>query len=139
MKKAAFIVGAALLVCGLTCVGSAFFGIRSTQLREAREASEPQRAPTPNTPKSALDRMEVAFEGHHSREAIKARMDRALRLYGLPITDENYSRAASVLIVLGDKNNVSEMELLDRIIRSHVPGSPLTFQEAAAFAAVLPP
>ena len=85
---------------------------------------------------SPLEQMEVAFIGNPSRAAIKARMDQAMRLYGLPITEDNYSRAASVLVVMRKEHGQSEMAILDYMIRSHVPGVSLDFPDAAALSAV---
>ena len=84
----------------------------------------------------ALGQIEVAFEGNYTREQIKPVLDHAMTLYGLPITEENYSRAASTLIVMRKENRMNEMDILSYMIRSHVPGVNLTFPEAAAISAV---
>lgn len=84
----------------------------------------------------ALGMMEVAFEGNYTRADIKPVLDQAMTLYGVPITEENYSRAASSLIALRQENGVDEMDILSYMIRSHVPGVKLTFPEAAAISAV---
>jgi hypothetical protein len=57
-----------------------------------------------------------------------------LELYGLLITEENYSRAASTLIVLRKQNGTKEMNVLDYMIRSHVEVVNLHFAEAAGLA-----
>lgn len=49
---------------------------------------------------SALDQMEVAFVGGYLRSEIKARMDAALRAYGVARTEDNYKRYGSVLVRL---------------------------------------
>ena len=90
----------------------------------------------PTQPADALGQMEVAFEGNYTREQIKPVLDHAMTLYGLPITEENYSRTASALIVMRQENGVNEMDILSYMIRSHVPGVNLTFPEAAAISAV---
>ena len=84
----------------------------------------------------ALGKMELAFVGGHTRGQIKRQMDRAMRLYGLPITEENYSRAGSALVALRKQNGTAEMEILEHMIRSHVPGAKLTFPTAAAISSV---
>ena len=86
-------------------------------------------------PQDALSRMEVVFKGHHSKEEIKQRLDLAMSLYKVPITEENYSRAGSVLVGLGQDFELDEMAILDYMIRSYVPGVNLTFPDAAALAA----
>ena len=90
----------------------------------------------PPPERDALGLMEVAFEGNYTREQIKPVIDQAMTLYGVLITEENYSRAASVLVVMRQENGVNEMDILSYMIRSHVPGVNLTFPESAAISAV---
>ena len=71
--------------------------------------------------KTALEQMEIAFEGGYKKEEIKARLDKAMELYGLTLTEENYSRAGSTLVGLRQKNRTMEMGILSYMIRSHVP------------------
>ena len=101
-------------------------------------------APVPGTqpalpahlPSDPLALAQAAFVGNHSRDQIKLRLDRALTLYGMPITDDNYSRAASSLVALRRENGVAEMAVLDYMIRSHVPGVAISFPQGAAMASV---
>ncbi|MDK1046416.1 MAG: hypothetical protein QGM45_12135 [Anaerolineales bacterium] len=86
-------------------------------------------------PTDPLSQMEVAFKGDFTRAQIKSRLDRALQLYRLPITAENYSRAGSTLVALRKEIGPQEMDILDYMIRSHVPGVRITFPEAAGIAA----
>jgi hypothetical protein len=85
---------------------------------------------------STLEKVSVAFNGNPSPLTVKQSLDRALTLYNTPITDENYSRAASTLIVLRREHGIDEMKILDHMIRSHVPGVNLSFPEAAALSSV---
>jgi hypothetical protein len=80
----------------------------------------------------ALDMMVVAFEGGYSRAEIKERMDKAMTLYGLSLSEDEYNRAGSVLVALRNKSGISEMKILNYMIRSHVSGVNLTFPDAAA-------
>lgn len=89
-----------------------------------------------STQRDALGMMEVAFDGNYTRAEIKPMLDQAMTIYGVEITEENYSRAASSLIVMRKENGVTEMDILDYMIRSHVPGVNMTFPEAAAISAV---
>ena len=82
-----------------------------------------------------LDKMAVVFEGNYSKEQIRARLDRAMELYGLPNSSENYSRAASTLVTLRKEIGPREMDILDYMIRSYVPGIAIDFPKAAALAA----
>jgi hypothetical protein len=100
---------------------------------EARRVAKPERS-SGSSPDN-LTKMTVAFKGNYSREQIKARLERAMILYDVPITEENYSRAASALIVLRQNTEVTEMEILDSMIRSHVAGLKLSFPDAAAISA----
>ena len=118
------LVGAGLVVLGAVIV--------AVDPDAGKRASAPVAAPT-EVQSKALDAMVRAFEGNHSRAEIKARMDLAMTLYKLPITEENYSRAGSALAGLQKDFDVDEMVILDHMIRSHVPGvTTFTFPEAAA-------
>ena len=86
-------------------------------------------------PADPLDQMAIAFEGGHSRQEIKTRLDQAMELYGLPPTDDNYSRAGSVLVSLRRDLGPEEMEILDYMIRSHVPGVAMDFPSMAGISA----
>lgn len=99
--------------------------------------TSPQRSTTNTQPgtndMTALDRMEIAFEGGHRKHKIKSRLEEAMRLYQLPVTEENRSRAGSVLVALRKRSGNQEMDILSYMIRSHVSGVQLSFSEAAAF------
>jgi len=81
-----------------------------------RPATPPARSSAPSDP---LDQMVIAFQGGHSRAEIQSRLDKAMQLYGLAITPENYSRAGSALVTLRKEVGPSEMEILSYMIRSH--------------------
>ncbi len=55
-------------------------------------------AQSSSVPSDPLAQMEIAFEGNYSKAQIKEFMDLAMKLYSLPITNENYSRAGSALV-----------------------------------------
>ena len=95
----------------------------------------PTAAPTPGLSAEylhPLDQMAIAFEGNYSRSAIKARIDEAMRLYGLELTRDNYSRAGSVLVSLRKEFGPDEIDILDHMIRSHVEGVNIDFPSMAA-------
>ena len=83
----------------------------------------------------ALALMEVAFVGNPRQAEIQARLDRALNLYTTPISEENYSRAGSALVSLRREIGPSEMDILDHMIRSHVPEINIDFPNAASLSA----
>ncbi len=61
---------------------------------------------------SAIELMEIAFIGGYSQGEIKTLIDATMRLYSLPITEENYQRLGSVLVTLRKETGVSEMNIL---------------------------
>ena len=90
---------------------------------------------TPVAGMSAIQQMEVAFIGTPRQSVIKARLDEAMRLYGTPITEENYSRAGSALVTLRQEFGPSEMDILDYMIRSYVAGVNIDFPGMAGLSA----
>lgn len=100
-------------------------------------SSHPPLTPAPTTPAKmdALGQMEVAFEGDYTRDQIKQRLQKAMQLYNVPITEENYSRAGSTLVALRKQNGIREMAILDHMIRSHVRGVNIDFPRAAGLSA----
>ena len=79
--------------------------------------------------------MEIAFEGSPTVSEIQGALDRAMLLYGVPLTEENYSRAGSTLVALRKEIGPSEMDILDYMIRSHVVGVNISFPESAGMSA----
>ena len=102
----------------------------------SQEGIEEANTTKPVNEMTALQQMEIAFEGGYTVQQIKPVMDKALELYGVPTNEENYSRAASTLIVLRKENGTREMDILDYMIRSYVPGVKVQFPEAAAISSV---
>ena len=74
-------------------------------------------------PNSALDTMSIVFQGKHTKRQIQSRLDQAFRLYGIPITEENYLRYGSILVSLRRDagSSATEMEILDQAIRAYTP------------------
>ena len=145
----------ALVVAGFGCAGiivAALLVVLSLAPSSSRQSTPSQTMPSQRTPSrpapppaagvSEVPLMpfrqvaEIAFVGGYSQAQIKERMDRAMVLYGLPITNENYHHAGSALVALRKENGTAEMAILDYMIRSHVEGVNLSFPEAAAFASV---
>ncbi|MFH1798002.1 MAG: hypothetical protein ABH844_01475 [Candidatus Omnitrophota bacterium] len=88
-----------------------------------------------DVPTNPIAQMEIAFEGNYSKLQIRKRLNKAMELYNLPKTEENYSRAGSALVTLRKEFGPSEMEILSYMIRSHVPGIKMDFPSAAGIAA----
>lgn len=97
------------------------------EARQATEAARPRTATTTTLPQTeagaavaalpALEKMEIAFSGNPPVSSIQPTLDVAMRLYGLPITETNYERAGSVLVVMRRESGFPEMEILDHMIR----------------------
>lgn len=86
---------------------------------------------------SVFDKLLIAFEGGYSMDEIMERMSKTMTLYGLELTEENYSRAGSVLVSMRNEYGVQEMEILDYMIRSHVPNVNIDFPTMAAMATTM--
>lgn len=105
-----------------------WFGTPDSEVRHAVDWDPSKRDP--------LDDMVIAFEGSWSRSQIQTRLDLALRLYGREITDENRSRAGSVLVVMRQQYGVPEMAILEHMICSHVGDMKISFPDMAALSTV---
>ncbi len=88
-----------------------------------------------DAPTGPVARMEVAFDGTPRQPQINAQLDKAFKLYKLPATDENYSRAGSSLVALRKKTGVGEMAILHEAIKLHQPGVALKLPDAFGLAA----
>lgn len=64
-------------------------------------------------PEDPLDRMLITFNGSPSKSEIKEAIDDALNATNMALTNENYSRAASVLTVFRDEYGIDEMDILE--------------------------
>lgn len=132
MKKALKIGGIVLVVLIVISIFGNMIGsddnnpeqTAETEASQVKEAVESM---------DALDQMEVAFIGNPSKSDIKEKLDVAFGLYDTEITEENYSRAGSTLIALRQesKTGVTEMEILDYMIRSHVEDVNMSFPDMA--------
>ena len=85
--------------------------------------------------KTALQKMEIAFDGSYTIKQIKPKLDRAMQLYGLASTEENYSRAGSALVTMRKEYGVKEVDILDYMIRSYVRGVKSNFASMVAISA----
>ena len=61
---------------------------------------------------TALEQMEIAFVGSYSYSEIKNRIDTVMQLYGLSMTNENYSRFGSALVGVRKETGTPEMDIL---------------------------
>lgn len=85
----------------------------------------------------ALDIIQTAFVGKHSKTSIKRRLDKAMTLYNTPKTLMNYNRCASSLVAMRQHSGHSEMDILQYMIKMHSQNTNFNFANGAAYAAVL--
>ena len=95
--------------------------------------------PTIANAQDALGKMVVAFDGNHSRVEIKSKVDKALRLYDLPVNNEFRGRVGSTLVSLSNSNDVhkTEMQILQCVIDAYTPSADTTFPNMAGVCAKL--
>lgn len=85
--------------------------------------ASPTERPAATLPSDALSQMELAFVGSPRKSEIKAILDQALSLYGLELTQDNYSRAGSALIAVRIDaegrgcGSCTERAILERMLR----------------------
>lgn len=82
-----------------------------------------------------LEQMSITFDGTPSRQTIQAALDPVMQAYGTPTTEDNYSRAGSVLVKLKQDVGIPEMEVLDCMSRQRSRWGPRGFPEGAGYAA----
>jgi hypothetical protein len=85
----------------------------------------------------ALLAMEKIFQGNHTKEQIKSRLDKAISLYGLPLDEDYYHRTANTLVEMRQQTGVDEMDILTCMIELSTSGLHPQFQEGAAICAVM--
>jgi hypothetical protein len=102
----------------------------------------PTRPPAAIVPSDPIAQASLAFVGNPSPAEIRSKLDAAFAIYGLEPTDDNYSRAGSVLVALRQEAEadgypaITEMAILEEMIAGGgVPD--LSFPEAAAWVAAL--
>lgn len=66
-------------------------------------------------PSDPLKQMLIAFNGSPTMVEIQEAMDNALNATGTPVSEENYSRAGSVLVEFRKEYGINEMEILECI------------------------
>jgi hypothetical protein len=81
---------------------------------------------------TTMQKIYLTFDGDYSDQEIKERLTKAMTLYGMPISDENYGRSASALVTLAKEYNIEEMIILDYMINElYFSGITLDFGSAA--------
>ena len=81
---------------------------------------------------TTMQKIYLTFDGDYSDQEIKERLTKAMTLYGVPISDENYGRSASALVALAKEYTIEEMIILDYMINElYFSGITLDFGSAA--------
>jgi hypothetical protein len=88
-------------------------------------------------PGAAVDELTAALEGHYSPEEVEERLERAMVLYEVPASED--ARRAAVAILHDMRETAlehgcvacDEMQILDRMIEAHRPGTQVSFEQAA--------
>lgn len=83
--------------------------------------------------RSALDKMEIAFQGGYSRSQIEPVLSEVMRNLGTPLTETERETAADVLVVLRKDSGLQEMLIL-KCMRGLGPRK-VEFSQAAAICA----
>ena len=128
------LVMAAIVLAGLVVISFAL-----AEFSDNDDASGGRSNSTrPDTSSSTvLKESAVVFVGGYSEAEIKRKLDRAMNLYNHPISESNYDGATNMLVQFRLDYGVREMDVLDTMIRSHVPGVNITFVDAASIAAAI--
>lgn len=105
----------------------------------AAATPRPAEPPAATVPSDALSQMEIAFVGTPRQSVIQDKIDAALALYGLELTEENDRHAGDALVSvrIGAQERgcdaCTEMATLDQMLRDgRLPG--VEFSEAVAWA-----
>ena len=106
----------------------------------SKSSSKPVAAAARSTPSNwtSIDHMKMAFDGNHTKTFIKREIDRAVRVFDLPDTEDMYGRMGSSLVAMRKSSGVPEIELLKYAIRLRqtTPGANIKFPEAVALGSV---
>lgn len=82
---------------------------------------------------TTMEKIYLVFDDNYSDREITESLTKAMTLYGMPISDENYGKAANVLFSLSEEYGIDEMIILDYMINElYFSGITLDFGDAAA-------
>lgn len=94
-------------------------------------------APSNLYARTSLEKMSLAFKGGYSVSQVKSLLDPVMTSSNLALTEENYNRAGSVLVVMRKEYGVNEMTIL-RCMKSAYSKSKsnVSFSDMAAICVV---
>lgn len=84
-----------------------------------------------------LEQMLIAFDGNYKMDEIRDKVIKAMTLYNVELTDENYSRVGSSLVGLRKSFGVKEMDILDYMIDNYTPNLKVSFPDMAGIATAI--
>ncbi len=84
-----------------------------------------------------LEQMLITFEGDNKMEDIRNKVIKAMTLYNVELTDENYSRVGSTLVGARKSFGVKEMDILDYMIENYTPNLKVTFPDMVGIATAI--
>lgn len=86
---------------------------------------------------SAIEKMSVVFEGNHSIENIKEKMDAVMGAYKVEINETNYEKCGSALVSLRKASGVTEMDIIENMLEANTSVHGISFSDQAALSALL--
>lgn len=84
---------------------------------------------------TAYEKMTVVFDGQPAISEIKAILEPVMIKHKLPVTEENLSKAASMLVSARERSNIKEMDLLRHMYKNG--SDKLSFTEQAGISLVM--
>ena len=136
IKKGCFGCLVIILIFFLLAVIGVIFQPEPNTMQSKKTVKKPNSlAQSSSVPSDPLVQMAIAFEGNYSKAQIKERIDIAMKLYNVPLTNEYYSRAGSALVTLRKEVGPDEMDILSYMIRNYVPGVAIDFPAMAGASA----
>ena len=87
---------------------------------------------------TAIEMIAEVFEGNHSAELIKEKMDSVMSAYNIEITEENYHKCGSALLSLRKATvGVTELDIINHMLLSNTAKHNISFPDQAGLSASL--
>ena len=87
---------------------------------------------------SVMYKIANVFIGNYTEQQVKYTLEKAMKMYNIPINDDNRLKCASTVLSLRKYNNdkFSEMQILEHMIKSN-NGKKLSFPDQAGLSSTL--
>jgi hypothetical protein len=86
---------------------------------------------------TAIEMMADVFEGNHSKVTVKEKMDAVMTAYNVEITEKNYEKCGSALVSLRKATGVTEIDIIENMLKANTGESGISFPDQAALSATL--